>query len=57
MKAQKCPVCYGTGVNHYSDNDTCNICDGYGSVPYTEEDVLNDMENECIGNKKMMEDN
>jgi hypothetical protein len=29
---EKCPVCKGTGVNHYNDNDPCGVCSGDGVV-------------------------
>lgn len=34
----------------------CDTCNGTGTVPYTEEDTLNDAENECISNNEMMKD-
>ena len=28
----KCEACNGTGVNHYDDNNPCQVCGGSGVV-------------------------
>ena len=50
-------ICTNPLCNEYADPQICDLCHGTCTVPYTEEDALNDAENECIGNKQMMEDN
>jgi hypothetical protein len=65
-----CPECFGEGYtaeHGCNGNDSicrsicpvqvpCETCNGTGSIPYTEEDVQNDKENEIISNAKMMSD-
>ena len=29
----KCGYCNGTGVDHYNDNNPCDICEWYGVIP------------------------
>jgi DnaJ-class molecular chaperone len=60
---KECTECYGTGEipDSYHDKtghgDICPDCEGSGYVPYTEEDVLNDKENENISNDEIKRDN
>jgi len=56
-----CPDCFGTGLQGGGEDcnfiTECITCEGIGTVPYTEEDAINDKENESIGNNEMLNDN
>ena len=56
VRYKDCPICKGTGVSRYDDNDCCSVCEGYGRVLFDMDDYNDEEENARLGNYDMMKD-